>query len=411
MEPRPGKTGRKGHQGVRALAVLATLSILVLAAAANPRAIEAQSIAAGSSPSIVQFASGYTSGGSDTSVSATFQEPIKAGDSVVICASIINSEGVAIRAALPLDSMNTNYLPIDAQSSSSGDAAYAGIFIGKVARTGADSVHLSYSEGPATLLAYEISGERVSQNQVLASSGADQGTPMDGAQVAPYSPVTGSLVIACGGFVTLDDSGLVRAGAGYTLDQSFNGNDAGEHLAGFTGGNTSSPFGFSQPVATWAEVSAGFTAGAPATSSTLSSTSSTLTNFTTTQTVTATMTVTSIVTPSATSNSSTSSTSSSSPPSSSSSSSTAPTNQTTQANGSTASVTASPTQAAQLVSNSSGTLSETGSVSEAAVSPGSNASASALSVGSSSINLPVLGAVATIALVAAGVVVLWVRRL
>jgi len=64
--------------------------------------------------------------------------------------------------------------------------------------------------------------------------------------------------VACGGFFTLEGAGRVMSGSGYTLDQSFTGNNAAQHLSDFSAASTKSPFLFSMNVQVWSEVSVGF---------------------------------------------------------------------------------------------------------------------------------------------------------
>jgi hypothetical protein len=220
-----------------------------------------------STPSIVQFADGLTTGGSGTSVSFTFPHPVTSGDVILVCTGIVNGNHVPITVTRLSDSVSTNFGWLDSANSTSPFNAFASAWAGIVPTSGTDTVTLNYDLGTASFFGYEISGTGINPQDFKYSSEADQGVSKTQSSVLAYSPDRSSLVVACGGFFTPDGSGTVGADPGYTLDGSFNGNAAVEHLSGFNTPYTTSPFSFSQAVQSWAEVS---TSIAASTTSTLS---------------------------------------------------------------------------------------------------------------------------------------------
>jgi hypothetical protein len=211
--------------------------------------------AASPNPRIVQFTSGYASGGSDTSVSLTFQKPVTKGDFIVVCAGIVSGNAVTITTGSIVDSRSVNFVPL-ASVGTTGLSTFAKIWYGTLPSSGPENFVLSYNSGPAALFGYEISGLGIAVNEFQHSAGSDSGVNTTGSHVARYSPDPGSLVIACGGFFTLEGVGTVTAGPGYKLDQTFTANNAAEHVSGFTGTSTTSPFVFGQTETYWSEVSA-----------------------------------------------------------------------------------------------------------------------------------------------------------
>jgi len=224
--------------------------------AAVPAAAAARSPAA-SVPSIVQFASGNSPGGSATSVSLTFSQPVAAGDVIVVCAGIVSGNVVKIRTNALYDSLQTSFTPLaHARSMEGQDNSFAKVWYGVAQTAGTDSITLNYISGPAALFGYEVSGAGTAASSFMTSHKQDSGNPTTGSFVHPFAPAANSLVIACGGFFTLEGAGSVSAGSGYTLDQSFSGNNGAEHLSGARG-TTAAPFGFSQVVYEWSEVAVG----------------------------------------------------------------------------------------------------------------------------------------------------------
>jgi hypothetical protein len=234
-----------------ALIFVFSLSSLVLALPVS---------AVSSNPRIVQFTSGYASGGSDTSVTLTFQKPVTKGDIIVVCTGIVSGNGVAITTGSIINSRNLNFVTLASVGTSGGDTSFAKIWYASVSSSGPENFVLSYDSGPAALFGYEITGSGVTTTEFTHSFGSDNGVTSTGSNVLRYSPDAGSLVIACGGFFTLEGVGSVNAGPGYKLDQTFTANNAAEHASGFSGTSTRSPFAFGQTETVWSEVSASIAA-------------------------------------------------------------------------------------------------------------------------------------------------------
>ena len=77
-----------------------------------------------------------------------------------------------------------------------------------------------------------------------------------GSHVAPYSPSPNSLVIACGGFFTLEGVGTVGAGAGYRLESSFQRTTRAKIPVLIRWNlKSTAPFVFGQSETVWSEVS------------------------------------------------------------------------------------------------------------------------------------------------------------
>ncbi|HYC26594.1 MAG TPA: hypothetical protein VEB67_01065 [Nitrososphaerales archaeon] len=227
------------------------LSSLALVALANvPIAM------ASSTPQIVQFSSGYTSGGSDTSVSLTFQNPVAKGDTIVLCTTIASGNGIKITSDKPTDSLTTVYhgLQLTRTDHYQYDS-YARAWFGVATTSGSAAVHLSYVSGPAAIFGYEISGAgTVSSGSFISSSG--HGRTSASPSVTAYSPNADSLVIACGSFANPTGTvSNISAGTGYTLDQQFVSDFAAQHLSGFSGTSTTSPFSLGLNAPRWSEVS------------------------------------------------------------------------------------------------------------------------------------------------------------
>lgn len=203
-------------------------------------------------PSIVQFTSGYESGGSSTTVSLTFQKPVTQGDVIVVCAGIVSGNFIKISTSTLTDIRLINFDSIVRARTPIDTLAQA--WYGVAKSSGPESITLSYNSGPAALFAYEIS----SSTLFGSSSKAHEGAATSGSSVNPYKPGLDSLVIACGGFFSLEGAGSVKANPLYTLDQSFTGNNAAEHVSGFTHASTESHFRFSNTLNTWSEVSVSF---------------------------------------------------------------------------------------------------------------------------------------------------------
>jgi hypothetical protein len=210
------------------------------------------SAASYSSPKIVQFTSGYSSGGSSSSVQLTFQKPVSKGDIIVVCAGIVSGNYIKITTGSFIDARNVQFKSI-VQTSTQIDSL-AQVWYGVIGSSGPESITLSYNSGPAALFGYEITPASLSG----FSSGTNSGSGTAHSKVMPYDPGTRSLVVACGGFFTLEGVGIVKAGHGYILDQSFNGNDGAEHLSDFSALSSQSPFHFSMRVEPWSEVSVSF---------------------------------------------------------------------------------------------------------------------------------------------------------
>jgi hypothetical protein len=205
-----------------------------------------------SQPRIIQFTSGYTSGGSDQSVSLTFQKPVTKGDVIVVCAGIVSGNFIKISTGTFVDVRGVSFQSIVGARTKIDTLAQA--WYGTLTSSGPESIRLSYNSGPAAIFGYEISPSSLS----AFSSATHSGSGTSKSQVAAYDPGQGSLVMACGGFFTLEGAGTVSHGSGYVPDQSFSGNNAAEHLSGFSGNDTKSVFHFSMVVHTWSEVSVSF---------------------------------------------------------------------------------------------------------------------------------------------------------
>ncbi len=208
-----------------------------------------------SSPKIVQFTSGYSGGGSSSSIQLTFQKPVTKGDVIVVCAGIVSGNYIKITTGYFIDTRNVQFKSIVQTSTQIDSLAQA--WSGVVGSSGTESITLSYNSGPAALFGYEITPASLS----AFSSGAHSGSGTTHSNVMPYDPGRASLIVACGGFFTLEGVGTVKAGHGYILDQSFSGNDGVEHLSDFSGPSTQSPFHFSMRVEPWSEVSVSFVGG------------------------------------------------------------------------------------------------------------------------------------------------------
>ncbi|MDA4129135.1 MAG: hypothetical protein OK457_00030 [Thaumarchaeota archaeon] len=230
-----------------AVSILSLLVVASLSTALLP------AIAASPSPRIVQFTSGYTAGGSDTSVSLTFQKPVVRGDTIILCAGIVSGNSIQISTGTLVNNLNIVFHNIVRARTMTDTLAQ--MWYGTVGPTGFEAIHLSYNSGPAALFGYELSGATAPHS---FSKGIDNARASTSSRVASYNPGSGALVIACGGFFALEGVGTIGAGPEYTLDQSFSGNNAVEHRSGFSGTSTASPFHFSMTLYAWSEVSAGF---------------------------------------------------------------------------------------------------------------------------------------------------------
>jgi hypothetical protein len=207
-------------------------------------------------PTLLGFAKGYNPGGSATSVNLKFSHDIDKGNILILCAGIVSGNPVKIQTNAPFDSLGTHFVSLAAtRSVVSGQNSYARIWYGIASKSGIDSVTLNYVSGGGAIFAYQISGAGVNVANFHSSAKSDNGAPTMSSFVNPYTPSPNSLVVACGGFFTLEGVGTVTSGGGYVLDATFNANNAAEHRnSGF--GSVSAPFEFGQVEYYWSEVSA-----------------------------------------------------------------------------------------------------------------------------------------------------------
>ncbi|MFI5420549.1 MAG: hypothetical protein ACHQ1H_06240 [Nitrososphaerales archaeon] len=207
-------------------------------------------------PVLLGFAKGYNPDGSGASVGLTFSHQITKGNILILCSGIVSGNSVQIQTSPPFDSLGTHFVSLGAtRSIVTGQNSYARIWYGIVTRSGVDSVTLNYISGGGALFGYQLSGANVNVANFHHNAKSDNGAPTMGSFVEPYTPSPNSLVIACGGFFTLEGVGTVTSGNGYHLDATFNANNAAEHLDSEFGG-VSAPFSFGQTEYYWSEVSA-----------------------------------------------------------------------------------------------------------------------------------------------------------
>lgn len=214
------------------------------------RFVKAASLS-GSGSSVMQTATSTTSGASATSIQCSFQNPVQAGDMVVVGVGIADPASPAT-AQTPTDTAGDSFTSITSHGySSAAGSTSAASWYAIATSTSPDMVTVNYQQGPAGIFCYELTPP-YSTGDIASSTG---GGPGYSATVGSYTPPAGSTVIAVVAAV-IGSSGGITPGAGYTqVDYQQPVTTDSEYMLN-SGGSTESPFTLtSSQTPPWSEVS------------------------------------------------------------------------------------------------------------------------------------------------------------